>query len=181
MEYDYVVVGAYFKRSEDNERGADAYHGVGGPLHVSDSRAMSHVVDVVVEAAVEAGHELNPDFNGAAQLGFGRFQLTLHDGLRWSAADGFLRPALGRNLTVITDSLALRVLFDGDRATGVEIGAGGEVSRLRATREVVLSAGTYGSPQLLLLSGVGPAAELTAFGIPVVEDLPVGEGLQDHL
>jgi choline dehydrogenase-like flavoprotein len=185
LGWSYREVLPYFKRSEDNERGADAYHGVDGPLHVSDSRAMSHVIDVVVEAAVEAGHELNPDFNGAAQLGFGRFQLTQHDGLRWSAADGFLRPALEReNLTVITDTAALRVLFESERATGVEIsenGRAGEVSQLRANREVVLSAGTYGSPQLLLLSGVGPAADLTAFGIPVIEDLPVGEGLQDHL
>ena len=185
LGWSYRDVLPYFKRSEDNERGADAYHGVGGPLHVSDSRAMTPVIDAVIEAAVEAGHELNADFNGASQLGFGRYQLTQHNGMRWSAADAFLRPALEReNLTVITDSLALRVLFEGERATGVEISAnhpGGEVSRLRADREVVLSAGTYGSPQLLLLSGVGPAADLTAFGIPVVEDLPVGEGLRDHL
>jgi choline dehydrogenase len=182
--WSYHDVLPYFKRSEDNERGADAYHGVGGPPHVSESRAMSHVVDAVVEAAVQAGHELNPDFNGATQLGFGRYQLTQHHGLRWSAADAFLRPALAReNLTVFTESLAHRVLFDGDRATGVEIGANGSggASRLRADREVVLSAGAYGSPQLLLLSGVGPAADLTGFGIAVKHDLPVGEGLQDHV
>ena len=183
--WSYRDVLPYFKRSEDNERGADAYHGVGGPLHVSESRAMSHVVDVVIEAAMQAGHELNPDFNGAAQVGVGRYQLTQHNGLRWSAADAFLRPALEReNLTVITEALALRVLFEGERATGVELsenGRNGQVSRLRANREVVLSAGAYASPQLLLLSGVGPAADLTALGIRVIEDLPVGEGLQDHL
>jgi choline dehydrogenase len=183
--WSYRDVLPYFKRSEDNERGADDYHGVGGPLHVSDSRAMSHVVDAYVEAAVEAGHAFNADFNGVTQLGFGRYQLTQHNGMRWSTADAFLRPALERkNLTVITESLAHRVILDRERATSVEIsanGSGGEVRRLRANREVVLSAGAYGSPHLLLLSGVGLAADLTPFGIPVIQELPVGEGLQDHL
>jgi choline dehydrogenase len=182
--WSYRDVLPYFKRSEDNERGADDYHGVGGPLHVSDSRSMSPMVDAWVEAAVRAGHGLNADFNGAAQTGFGRYQLTQHNGLRWSTADAFLRPALKRrNLTVITDALAHRVVFDGERATGVEISTGDsrEVQGLRADREVVLSAGAYGSPHLLLLSGVGPAAELTPFGIPVIADLPVGQGLRDHL
>jgi choline dehydrogenase len=183
--WSYRDVLPYFIRSEDNERGADDYHGVGGPLHVSDSRAMSRVVDAYVEAAVEAGHELNDDFNGAAQLGVGRHQLTQHNGMRWSTADAYLRPALDRkNLTVITEALAHRVVFDGERATDVEIstgGPGGETRLLRADREVVLSAGSYGSPQLLLLSGVGPAADLTPLGIPVVQDLPVGHGLQDHV
>jgi choline dehydrogenase-like flavoprotein len=183
--WSYRDVLPYFMRSEDNERGADAYHGVGGPLHVSDSHAMSRVVDVFVEAAVEAGYELNADFNGAAQLGVGRYQLTQHNGMRWSTADAYLRPALDRkNLTVITEALAHRVVFDGERAIGVEISVGGpsrEVKLLRADREVVLSAGSYGSPHLLLLSGVGPAADLSPFGIPVVQDLPVGQGLQDHV
>jgi choline dehydrogenase len=182
--WSYRDVLPYFKRSEDNERGADDYHRVGGPLHVSDSRALSPMVDAWIEAALEAGHDFNPDFNGVAQLGFGRYQLTQHDGLRWSTADAFLRPALQReNLTVITDATAHRVVFDGERATGVEISTSGseEVQLLRANGEVVVSAGAYGSPHLLLLSGVGPAAELTALGIPVIADLPVGEGLQDHL
>jgi choline dehydrogenase-like flavoprotein len=181
----YRDVLPYFIRSENNERGADDYHGVGGPQHVSDGRALSPVVDAFVEAAVEAGYKYNADFNGAEQAGVGRYQLTQHNGMRWSTADGFLRPALDRaNLTVITDALAHRVVFDGERAIGVEIsfgGSGGEVTLLRANREVVLSAGSYGSPHLLLLSGVGPAADLGAFGIPVVADLPVGEGLQDHM
>jgi choline dehydrogenase len=183
--WSYRDVLPYFMRSEDNERGADGYHGVGGPLHVSDSRAMSRVVDAYVEAAVEAGHPFNADFNGAAQLGVGRHQLTQFNGMRWSTADAYLGPALDRkNLTVITEALAHRVLFDGKRATEVEISTGGsrgEAQLLRAEREVVLSAGTYGSPHLLLLSGVGPEADLTPFGIPVVQDLPVGQGLQDHL
>jgi choline dehydrogenase-like flavoprotein len=143
---------------------------------------MSRVVDAYVEAALEAGYEFNPDFNGATQTGVGRYQLTQHNGMRWSAADAFLRPALDRtNLTVITDALAHRVVFDGEQATGVEVSWGVEVQVLRADREVVLSAGSYGSPHLLLRSGVGPAADLTAFGISVVQDLPVGQGLQDHL
>ena len=148
--WSYRDVLPYFMRSEDNERGADDYHGVGGPLHVSDSRAMSRVVDAYVEAAVEAGYPFNADFNGAAQLGVGRHQLTQFNGRRWSAADAYLRPALDRkNLTVITKALAHRVLFDGTRATGVEISTGsmrGEVQLLRADREVVSSAGSYGSP-----------------------------------
>jgi choline dehydrogenase-like flavoprotein len=179
--WSYREVLPYFLRSEDNERGADDYHGVGGPLHVSDSRAMSPVVDAFLESATEAGCKANADFNGADQVGVGRFQLTQHHGRRWSTADAFLRPALARpNLTVLTDVLAHRVVFDGKHATGVEISSGGETQLLRADGEVVLSAGAYGSPQLLLLSGVGPADDLTALGIPVVQDLPVGQGLQDH-
>jgi choline dehydrogenase len=183
--WSYREVLPYFIRSEDNERGADDYHGADGPLHVSDSRANSRVADAFVDAAVEAGYEYNADFNGAVQLGVGRYQLTQHQGMCWSAADAFLRPALDRdNLTVITDALTHRVIFEGERAIGVEItagGPGGEAELLRADREVILSAGSYGSPHLLLLSGVGPAADLAAFGILVVQDLPVGEGLQDHL
>jgi choline dehydrogenase len=168
--------------SEDNERGADEFHGVGGPLHVSDSRAMSALVDAYVEAAIEAGYDHNPDFNAAEQTGVGRYQLTQRDGKRWSTADAFLRPALERpNLTVITDAFARRVLFYGERASGVEIELDREVRVLRAERETVLSAGAYGSPHLLLLSGVGPAEELAPFGIPAVADLPVGRELQDHM
>jgi choline dehydrogenase-like flavoprotein len=143
---------------------------------------MSRVVDAFLESAVDAGYEPNADFNGPQQLGVGRFQLTQRNGMRWSTADGFLRPALERaNLTVITDVLAQRVVFDAERATGVEFSSDGEVQVVRADREVVLSAGAYGTPQLLLLSGVGPADDLTALGIGVVQDLPVGHGLQDHV
>jgi choline dehydrogenase len=143
---------------------------------------MSPLVDAYLEGAIEAGHHHNPDFNGAEQTGVGRYQLTQRDGMRWSTADAFLRPALERpNLTVITDALARRVLFEGERARGVEVEVGGEVGALNAEREVVLAAGAYGSPHLLLLSGVGPADELASFGISVVADLPVGRGLQDHM
>jgi choline dehydrogenase-like flavoprotein len=178
----YEDVLPYFRRSEDNEGGADEYHGVGGPLRVSESRAQSRLCDAFVQAAERAGHPHNADFNGASQLGFGRHQVTQRNGMRCSTAVAFLHPAMERpNLTVITNALAHRVLFDGGRAAGVEISRGGAVEQLRAEREVVLSAGAYGSPHLLLLSGIGPAEQLAAFQIGVVRDLPVGQGLQDHL
>jgi choline dehydrogenase len=178
----YRDVLPYFIRSEDNERGGDEHHRVGGPQHVCDGRAMSRPVELFLESAAEAGYQANPDFNGASQLGVGRYQLTQHNGMRWSTADGYLRPALARpNLTVITGALAHRVAFYGDRAIGVEISSGAERSVVRAQCEVVLSAGSYGSPHLLLLSGVGPTADLSPFGIPIVAYLPVGHGLQDHM
>ena len=177
--YDEVL--PYFKRSEDNERGADDFHGVGGPLAVSDSRAMSPVVDLMIEAGVAAGHEHNLDFNGATQEGVGRFQLTQRDGLRCSTAAAFLHPALGRpNLELITDAMALRIVFDGPRAVGIEISRDDTVDVIRAEREVILSAGAYQSPVLLMLSGIGPAEDLSLFGIEVRENLPVGHNLQDH-
>ena len=177
--YDDVL--PYFRRSEDNERGQDAFHGSGGPMRVADSRSMHPLVDTMLEAARRAGHESNPDFNGARQEGVGRFQLTQRDGLRCSTADAFLRPAQGRaNLSVIPRAMATRILFDGDRATGVEIVRDGRVEQLRAEREVIVSAGAYHSPVLLMLSGIGPEDQLTPFGIDVREALPVGQGLQDH-
>jgi len=177
--YDDVL--PYFKRSEDNERGEDPYHGTGGPLRVSDSRSMHPLVDTMIEAARAAGHEHNPDFNGARQEGVGRFQLTQREGLRWSSADAFLRPAMRRpNLEVLTDAMALRIVFEGERAVGVEIARGGQVQEIRASREVILAAGAYQSPVLLMLSGIGPEDQLTALGIQVRAPLPVGHGLQDH-
>lgn len=177
--YDEVL--PYFVRGEDNSRGADEYHGVGGPLAVTESRSMNPIVDAWVEAAVAAGLPANDDFNGESQIGAGRFQTTQRDGLRCSTADAYLRPAMERpNLTVITEALTRKVLFEGDRAAGVEIQRDGRIEEIRAQREVVLSAGAYGSAHLLLLSGVDPAEQLAAFGIPLVADLPVGERLQDH-
>ena len=177
--YDEVL--PYFKRAEDNERGEDTFHGVGGPLSVSDSRSMHPLIEVMLEAAQQAGHEPNPDFNGARQEGVGRFQLTQRDGLRCSAADAYLHPAAERaNLDVITDALALRILFEGDRAVGVEIGQRGQVRQIRAQREVILSAGSYQSPVLLMLSGIGPEDQLAPFGIEIRQPLPVGLGMQDH-
>ncbi len=178
--YDEVL--PYFKRSEDNERGADDFHGTGGPMGISDSRAMSPLIETMIEASVLAGHEHNPDFNGARQEGVGRFQLTQRDGRRCSTAAAFLHPAAGRpNLEIITDAMALRILFDGARAVGVEVTRGGKIEEIRATREVILSAGSYQSPVLLMISGIGPAEDLEPFGLAVRESLPVGRNLQDHL
>jgi choline dehydrogenase-like flavoprotein len=178
--YDDVL--PYFKRGEDNERGEDAFHGVGGPLSVSDSRSNHPLVDAMIEATKQAGHEHNPDLNGARQEGVGRFQLTQRDGLRCSAAVAYLHPALARpNLTVITRAMATRILFDGNRAVGVEYARDGRLEQARAEREVLLSAGSYQSPVLLMVSGIGPAADLQLLAMDVREDLPVGENLQDHL
>jgi choline dehydrogenase-like flavoprotein len=178
--YDDVL--PYFKRSEDNERGADAYHGAGGPLSVSDSRSMHDLMTAFLEGAKQAGHEENPDFNGARQEGVGRYQVTQRNGLRCSAAVAFLHPVLERpNLTLIAGALATKVCFDGDRASGVEIARAGQVDVVRAEREVILSAGAYQSPQLLMLSGIGPADHLPLLAIDVRADLPVGLGLQDHV
>ncbi|HET8743594.1 MAG TPA: GMC family oxidoreductase N-terminal domain-containing protein, partial [Gaiella sp.] len=179
--WSYAEVLPYFKRGEDNERGEDVYHGVGGPMAVSDSRSMCPLVDAMLEAAVQAGHELNPDLNGERQDGVGRFQLTQRDGKRWSAADGYLHPASGRpNLEVRDCSFVERVVFEGNRAVGVELVRNGRRETVRAEREVILSAGAYQSPVVLLLSGIGPPEELDPFGIEVREVLPVGRNLQDH-
>jgi choline dehydrogenase len=178
--YDEVL--PYFRRSEDNERFDNEFHGVGGPMSVSDSRSMAPMVDTIIEACQLAGLEHNDDFNGARQEGVGRFQSTQRNGRRHSTAAAFLHPAASRpNLYVITDAMALRILFDGSRAVGVEVARDNKVEEIRATREVILSAGAYQSPVLLLLSGIGPAADLEPFGITVRENLPVGQNLQDHL
>jgi choline dehydrogenase-like flavoprotein len=177
--YDEVL--PYFKRSEDNEWGESEYHGAGGPLAVSDSRSLCPLIDAQLEAAVQAGHELNPDLNGAQQEGVARFQLTQRDGLRCSAADAFLHPAAGRpNLTVDTGVFVRRILFDGERAVGVELVRNGAVETVHAEREVIVAAGAYQSPVLLMHSGIGPADELALFGIEARADLPVGRNLQDH-
>jgi len=177
--YDDVL--PYFKRAEDNERGENAFHGAGGPLSVSESRSMHPLIDTMIEAAQQAGHEHNPDFNGARQEGVGRFQLTQRGGMRWSCADAYLNPARSRpNLDVVPNAMVTRILFEGDRAVGVELSRGGELEELRAEREVVLSAGSYQSPVLLMLSGIGPAADLEPLGIEMRENLPVGDNLQDH-
>ena len=177
--YDDVL--SYFRRSEDNERGEDRYHGAGGPLPVREGRSMNPLTSAFVEAAKQAGHEENPDFNGARQEGFGRYQTTQQNGMRASTSVSYLHPAMAReNLTVITDAHALRILFEGERASGVEVDHAGTLETVEASREVILSAGTYQSPQLWTLSGIGPADQLPLFQIEVREDLPVGQGLQDH-
>ena len=179
--WSYADVLPYFRRSEDNERGADAYHGVGGPLSVSDGRSRHPLAAAFVEAALKAGHPHNDDFNGLTQLGVGPYQVTQRGGLRCSTAVGYLHPALERpNLTLLPAALAHRVVIEGGRARAVEIARDGAVETVSAEREVLVCAGAYESPKLLMLSGVGPAATLAAFGIDLAQDLPVGEGLQDH-
>jgi choline dehydrogenase len=175
----------YFLRAEDNERGASRWHGAGGPLSVSDPRSVNSVSHAFVDAGAQAGLARNEDFNGAAQDGVGSFQLTQRDGMRASAADAYLHPAIERaNLTVMTDTQVQRVLFEGPRAVGIQASRlGRELASesLRAEREVILCAGAYNSPQLLMLSGIGPAAHLAAHGIEVLLDRPaVGENLSDH-
>jgi choline dehydrogenase len=172
----------YFIKAEDNERGASELHGVGGPLRVSDNRSRFRTCEAFVEAGVEAGLPLNDDFNGPMQDGVGFYQVTQRNGMRCSTAVAYLHPVLERpNLTVQTDSYVQRLLLDGTRAVGVEVDRAGALQEIRAEREVILSAGTYQSPQILLLSGIGPAADLELAGIPVVHELPVGQGLQDHV
>lgn len=179
--WSYAEVLPYFKRAEDNERGESLYHGVGGPLAVSEGRSLQRLTDAMLEAAVQAGYEHNPDLNGERQDGVGRFQLTQRNGKRWSAADAYLHPASSRaNLTVRDSVFVERVVFEGDRAVGVELVQRGVRETVRAEREVILAAGAYQSPVLLMLSGIGPAEEVAQFGIPVRQDLPVGRNLQDH-
>ena len=172
----------YFKRAEDNERGASEFHGAGGPLSVSENRSRNPISDAFLEACAQAGLPANEDFNGASQDGFGYYQVTQRNGRRCSAAVAYLHPAMSRpNLVVETSMQVHRVLFQGQRAVGVQASRWGQIPELRAEREVVLCGGAYNSPQLLMLSGVGAADELTRLGLPVVQDLPgVGQGLQDH-
>jgi choline dehydrogenase len=173
----------YFMRAEHQERaGLGEHHGAGGPLNVSDVTQTHEVSDDVVEACVEAGLPRNPDVNGADQEGVTYYQLTVKNGQRCSAAVAYLHPAMTRaNLRVETNALASRVVFEGKRAVGVEFTKDGETRTAKAAREVILAGGAVNSPQLLQLSGIGPAALLKEHGIAVVADLPgVGENLQDH-
>ncbi|MCC3767703.1 GMC family oxidoreductase [Streptomyces sp. UNOC14_S4] len=173
----------YFKRSEDNTRGADAHHGTGGPLTVSDLRDRHPLTEAFLAAAEATGLPANPDFNGARQEGVGPYQATVRRGRRCGTAHAFLRPAeRRRNLTVRTRTAVRRVLTERGRAVGVVAEHDGREETFRADREVILAAGAIGSPRLLLLSGIGPADGLAALGVPVVADSPhVGRNLQDHL
>jgi len=173
----------YFKRAENNERGGDDWHGSGGPLNVRDLTTPNRFGPVFVDAARQAGYPGNDDFNGARQEGVGMYQVTHRQGERFSAAKAYLAPARHRaNLQVITGAQATRVLLDGTRATGVEYRQGGELKQLRATREVLLCAGALQSPQLLMLSGIGPGGHLREHGVAVAHDLPgVGAHLHDHV
>jgi choline dehydrogenase-like flavoprotein len=173
----------YFRRAEHQERGEDKLHGINGPLAVSDVCEPHPLCEAFIEAAQQAGFPRNDDFNGPAQEGAGYFQLTARNGRRCSTAVGYLRQARQRsNLAVATDALATQILFTGRRATGVEYRQNGTTHIAHANGEVILAGGAFNSPQLLQLSGVGPAALLQEFGIPVIADMPgVGIDLQDHL
>ncbi len=173
----------YFRKAEDNERGADEFHGAGGPLAVSDLRDRHPLAVAYVEAAVQCGYPRNDDFNGAAQEGAGYYQTTMRNGVRSSTAAGYLKTARRRtNLKIVSQALATRILFDGRRATGVEYVVGNAKHGAQANVEVIVASGAFNSPQLLQLSGVGPASLLRSFGIAVVADAPgVGDDLNDHI
>ncbi|MGM0563760.1 MAG: GMC family oxidoreductase [Pseudomonadota bacterium] len=179
--YDEVL--PYFIKSECNERLQDEYHGNDGPLHVSDPSDPSPLNDRFIEACENNGVPFTHDCNGAEQDGAFIYQRTVKDGERHSVAKGYLTPNLDRpNLTVITHALSERILFEGKRAVGVQYQKGGQSHRVRADREVIVSAGAFGSPQLLMLSGVGQTAELSQHGIETLHFLPgVGKNLQDHI
>jgi choline dehydrogenase len=179
--YDDVL--PYFRKAENQQRGADKYHGAGGPLPVSDWRHADPLSEAFVVAAAQTGIPTNPDFNGASQEGAGFFQTTTQRGRRASTAWSYLRPARSRsNLQIETSALAQRILFEGRRARAVEYRQSGTLRTARARREILVSGGAYNSPQLLQLSGVGPAELLKQHGIDVVLDAPgVGNDLQDHL
>ncbi|MBL1179424.1 GMC family oxidoreductase [Pantanalinema sp. GBBB05] len=181
--WSYQDVLPYFKKSEHQQRGASAYHGVNGALSVTDIAAPAVTSQCFVDAAIALGYENNPDFNGSQQEGAGLYQLTVKDGKRHSAAAAFLLPILDRpNLTVTTGALVTRLLFEGDRTVGVEYLHEGTRHQVRVNQEVIVSAGAFDSPKLLLLSGIGAADQLQALGIPVVVDLPgVGQNLRDHV
>jgi choline dehydrogenase len=172
----------YFRIAEDNERGADALHGSGGPLAVSNIRDRHPLADAYINAAQQCGYPRNDDFNGPTQEGAGYYQTTMRNGRRCSTAVAYLKPARGRaNLAVVSDALASRLLFDGRRAVGVEYFVGDQLRSARANAEVIVASGTFNSPQLLQLSGIGPAALLKSLGIAVIADMPgVGQELSDH-
>ena len=175
--WSYADVLPYFKRAEGNVRGADSFHGEDGPLYVGNSAHKHDLFDA------EAGYPGNTDFNGTKQEGFGRYQFTIRNGRRWSTAAAYLKPVLSRpNLTIETGALTQRVLFENDRAVGVQYARGNRETVVHAEREVILSGGVVNSPQLLMLSGIGPADDMESLGIVTIIDRPdVGSNLQDHL
>jgi len=179
--YDDVL--PYFKRAEANERGGDDFHGHGGPLFVEDQKHANPASHAFVDAAATLQLRTNPDFNGERQDGFGLYQVTQHKGERWSAARAYVEPIRGSgNFTVRTDTLVEKLMIVGGRVTGVQIRRGGKRETLLARRGVVLSAGAFNSPQILMLSGIGPAEHLKEHGIDVVLDRQaVGGNLQDHI
>lgn len=178
----YEDVLPYFIRAEGNQRLADEYHGTDGPVHVEDRRYTHRLSHAFVDAAVAAGMKRNDDFNGADQYGAGLYQVTCKQGRRWSVADAYVRPAMERrNLTVRTAAFVTSIQVDAGRATGVVYRRRGEEFVVHAAAEIIVSGGAVNSPQLLMLSGIGPGSHLREYGIDVTADLPgVGQGLQDH-
>ncbi len=180
--WSFADVAPYFRRMECSHGGEAGWRGSDGPLHVIRGRRANPLYGAFEEAGRQAGFEPTPDYNGSKQEGFGPMEMTVWRGQRWSAANAYLKPALGRRNLTLARGLARRVVFEGRRAVGVEFERGGRVAVLRARREVILAASSINSPKLLLLSGIGPAAELAHLGIPVLADRPgVGANLQDHL
>ncbi len=182
--WDYSMVLPYFKRAEDCIYGADDYRGADGPLGVNNGRGMKNpLYRAFIEAGRQAGYGTSEDYNGERQEGFSRMDMTVRDGIRCSTAVAYLTPALKRdNLDIEMHALTTKVIFEGKRAVGVQYEKGGETRRVKARREVILSASAFNSPKLLMLSGIGPAAHLNEHGIEVIHDLPgVGQNLQDHL
>ena len=184
--WSYADVLPYYKRMETWDpagHGGDAsWRGSDGPLHVTRGKRDNPLVQAFVQAGRQAGYQLTDDYNGQQQEGFGPMEHTIHKGARWSAAKAYLRPALQRKNCNLIRGLARKIVFSGRRAVGVELLAGGGLKTVRAKKEVILASSSINSPKLLMLSGIGPAAHLTAHGIPIVADRPgVGQNLQDHL
>jgi choline dehydrogenase len=181
--WSYAEVLPYFRRAEGREEGADQWRGGDGPLRTTYGRLSNPLSRAFVQAGVEAGYPRTEDVNGYAQEGFGRMDRTIHRGQRWSAASAYLKPALRRsNLELRTDALVERIVFEDHRAAAVDYERAGVSHRVSARREIILAAGPINSPQLLLLSGIGPGEALQAMGLAVIRNLPgVGENLQDHL
>jgi 4-pyridoxate dehydrogenase len=180
--WSFADVVPYFQRGETFEKGANPWRGGSGPLGTEFAKTNDPLYEAWIAAGEAAGYPFNPDYNGKQQEGFGRGQYTIRHGRRSSSANAFLKPARGRkNLVVAVKVHTTRITFNGTRATGVDYVQNGATVHVEAAREVVLAAGTFNSPQLLMLSGIGPAAHLHEFGINVVADLPVGLNLQDHL
>lgn len=182
-DWRYADVLPYFRRAEDFDQGANAYHGSGGPLHVTTGAMRNPLYRAFVEAGMAAGYPETEDMNGYQQEGFGPMFMTTRDGIRWSTANAYLRPVMRRaNLTIRTRALTETLTFETDRASGVRYRHRGRVQQAQAEREVLLCAGAINSPQILMRSGVGPADQLRGHGIDVRHDLPgVGGNLQDHL
>lgn len=173
----------YFKRMENADGGEEGWRGLDGPMHVKRGRRLNPLYKAFVEAGAEAGYPVTFDYNGHQQEGFGAMEMTVHNGLRWSAANAYLRPALKRgNVKLVTRAYVNRIMLEGKRAVGVEYEVGGDVLVAKARREVVIAASSINSPKILQLSGIGPPDVLKAAGIPVQHVLPgVGENLHDHL